>query len=146
MAKQCSQCGEVKEEDSFQKVGGRFTHLRGECIDCRRMITKHKASIVNFKNKQKLSEYGCCVCGISRCEVLEVHHLHGSYKRYGRSQTSSANLQDLEKGTAVVLCANDHSLFHSHFGGKNSEFPIQTKESVIEICILERKKGGFNHS
>jgi hypothetical protein len=74
---------------------------------------------------------------------LEVHHLHRDYKRYGRSQSAVANLQDLEKGTAVVLCANDHSLFHSHFGGKNASFPPQTKESVISICLLERAKGGI---
>ena len=145
MAKICSRCGEEKDESLFHKVGGTSKHTRGDCIDCRREVANRKAFISNQKNRQKISEYGCCVCGISRYEVLEVHHLHSSYKRYGRSQSTFANLQDLNKGTAVVLCANDHSLFHSHFGGKNAEFPIQTKESVIEICILERKKGGFNH-
>lgn len=143
MARKCTKCLEVKDKSMFPLASSKQGYLRGDCLDCRRLMANRKAYNKNLKSKQKLSEYGCCVCGIKRHEVLEVHHLHRDYKRYGRSQSAVANLQDLEKETAVVLCANDHSLFHSHFGGKNADFPPQTKDSVIAICLLERAKGGI---
>lgn len=143
MAKTCTTCKIEKDESEFSKVGGKLTYLRGNCKECRRKDTLFKANKRNKQCKQKLEGYGCCVCKITRAEVLEVHHLHSSYKRFGRSQSSFSNLQDVENGTAIVLCANDHSLFHGHFGGKNASFPPQTKESVINICLYERSLGGL---
>lgn len=143
MAKQCSVCLEIKEDTEFHKVGVTKPRLRPECNLCRNEFNRQKYLLKTLKQKEKLSKLGCCVCGISRHEVLEVHHLHSTYKRFGRSQSLTFNLQDVDSGKAVVLCSNDHSLFHSHFGGKNAPFPPQTKQSVIDICVLERAKGGF---
>jgi hypothetical protein len=141
--KECSSCKQLLPLDAFKKVGGNSIHLRGDCSSCRNAVSAKRFEQKQIEIKNKLSSYGCCVCGITNSKVLEVHHLHKSYKRYGRSQSGAANLQDLEKGIAVVLCANDHSLFHSHFGGKNASFPPQTKESTILICQLERSQGGL---
>jgi hypothetical protein len=141
--RKCTKCKKLLPLDAFKKVGGSSTNLRGDCSSCRNNIGSKRFEILQVELKNKLSSYGCCVCGITNAKVLEVHHLHKSYKRYGRSQSGTANLQDIEKGVAVVLCANDHSLFHSHFGGKNASFPPQTKESTILICQLERSQGGL---
>lgn len=143
MARTCTTCFVEKQDSEFKMVGGDFKYPRGQCIDCRKASARKTAAKIADKSKKIISELGCCVCGATRYEVLEVHHLHGSYKRYGRSQSISSNVHDIESGTAVVLCANDHVLFHAHFGGKNAKFPPQTKESVIQICLLERKKGGL---
>lgn len=53
-------------------------------------------------------------------------------------KSSEYNLDDVSKGIAIVLCANCHSLFHAHFGGKSAHFPDQTKESTVEIIKLQR--------
>ena len=143
MAKQCNVCLEVKEDTEFHKVGSKTDMLRPDCNVCRNEFNKQKYYVKALKQKEQLAKLGCCVCGISRHEVLEVHHLHATYKRYGRSQSLTANLQDINSDKAVVLCANDHNLFHSHFGGKNAPFPPQTKQSVVDICLLERAKGGL---
>ena len=143
MARICSECNQEKDESCFSLVGGIHKYLRTNCIVCRNTSTKLKKQIKDKQLKDIIAGYGCCVCGIKRHEVLEVHHLHGSYKRWGRSQSNTANVQDIKNGVAVVLCANDHSLFHSHFGGKNAQFPPQTKESTVDICLFERAKGGL---
>jgi hypothetical protein len=90
------------------------------------------------KLKQVILDLGCYVCKENHPGTLEVHHLTKEAKRFKRSQDLMYNVQDVQANTAIVLCANCHSIFHSHFGGKNSPFPAQTKESVFKIVNLER--------
>jgi hypothetical protein len=90
------------------------------------------------KLKKYISDIGCLSCKEHHPGLLEVHHLSKEAKRYKRSQDLMYNVQDIKAGTAVVLCANCHSLFHYHFGGKISPFPDQTVESVLKVVNLER--------
>ena len=80
-----------------------------------------------------LSKIGCLFCEFNIPTALHVHHLAKEFKRYGRSQGSVANLQDLESNKAVVLCANCHDLFHGFYGGKNKPFPLLTRDGIIEV-------------
>lgn len=141
--KKCSCCNAEKSEDEFSIVGGKQQYLRPECKVCRRLNSKEYYKTSTKKTKAFISNLGCCVCGVTRYEVLEVHHLHTSYKKFGRSQSATSNVKDIKAHKAIVVCANDHVLFHSHFGGKYAPFPPQTKQSVIDICLLERAKGGL---
>lgn len=140
--KRCSKCEKVLHNSSFSVVGGKFRYLRSDCKACRAEFTMHKKRDADRALKDWVVAQGCCVCGANHPAVLEVHHLHSSYKRFGRSQSMLYNVEDVKDGLAVVLCANDHNLFHGHFGGKNASFPPQTKEDVISICNFERSKGG----
>ncbi len=92
-----------------------------------------------IKYKEWLGSLGCLVCGCSLINCLETHHLDSSYKRQ-HSQPHKLNEKHIKEGKVVVLCANCHRLFHSHFGGKNKTFPPQTKESTMAIILLERTK------
>lgn len=141
--RRCSKCKIEKNLSQFRKVGGVFKHLRADCNKCVSERNSKVRTDRENKIRTKFSELGCCVCGVTNSLVLEVHHLAKEYKRYKRGQSATYNLEDIENNLAVVLCANDHSLFHGHFGGNNAPFPPQTKESVIKICLLERGKGGL---
>lgn len=130
MPRTCLKC---LEELSFNnKTGLCYTHYQEGHTYAKR--AKRKAY------RDYLCSLGCACCGENHFGTLEVHHLHSSYKRYGRSQGSSHNREDLDANLAIVLCANCHSIFHFHFGGKNSNFTPQTKESTVAIINLERNK------
>jgi hypothetical protein len=105
---------------------------------------RYNNSISQGKRRAKLKQYildlGCAVCNNHHPGVLEVHHLSSSYKRYKRSQDLMYNVEDLKEGKAIVLCANCHNIFHYHFGGKNSKFPDQSRQSTIDVINLELNK------
>lgn len=112
------------------------------CKDERRKIT---ARVFMRKRYQAyyawLREKGCSSCRINSPSCLEVHHLCKDSKRFGslrfRGQSDQYNKKDVESGIAIVLCANCHSTFHRHWGGKGATFPDQTLESTLEIIRLE---------
>lgn len=129
----CSECrGEI--EYTPNKKGS-----VSACKSCKSEYDKKRKAKLKEEYYQYLSKIGCLCCEEAHPFALEVHHLDSDYKRYGRSQGSVANRQDLENGLAVVLCASCHNIFHGHFGGKNQPFPTQTKESVREIVDYSRR-------
>lgn len=138
MAKRCAQCGETKELTEFSNTKG--TYLHSYCKPCHslnglRLATRRRESLHTYKK-----EHGCAFCGIKICSVLEVHHL--ATRPNGKTHTTTANtmLNDLIKGTAILLCANHHLMYHSHFGGRHAPFPSSTIEEVMTILNL-RKDG-----
>ena len=135
--KVCSKCKIEKEEHLFDKSSLHKGGLYSSCKECNKLRHKKKFATHIKAYKKTISEIGCTVCGGNHPHTLEVHHLHKSFKRFNRSQNHVYNLEDLEAGTAIILCANCHSIFHGHFGGKNAPFPEQTIESVCEIVNTE---------
>jgi len=129
--KYCSTC-EVK------LIGhGNVTH----CKPCKAEYDRERKVRLRKEYHNILRATGCSGCGECHPYVLEVHHLCKGGKRYksSRAQGSMYNLQDLERGIAIVLCSNCHSLFHQYFGGKQASFPDQTKESAVEIIHAARR-------
>ena len=109
-----------------------------QCKLCKREYDKVYNAFLNNAYKTFLKEKGCFACGFNHPNTLHVHHLATEFKRYGRSQGQSANLQDLESNKAMILCANCHDLFHGAFGGKNQPFPLLSKEETKELIMKER--------
>lgn len=110
----------------------------GVCTKCRKHYDRQRRE--NFQRNVyhvMLENNGCEACGFNHPRALEVHHLSKGDKRFAkngsRSQSLHYNKQDIEMGKAIILCANCHLLFHSHFGGRRADFPDQTKQSTIDI-------------
>jgi hypothetical protein len=112
----------------------------GYCKPCKSEYDKQRKEVLKKQYHDYLSGIGCEACGEKHPHCLEVHHLFKGAKRYKRgSQSACYNVEDLEMGTAIVLCSCCHSIFHGYFGGKNMSFPDQTKESTVEIINNSRR-------
>lgn len=109
-----------------------------KCIDCKRVYDKEYSERTLKKYKEYITSLGCFCCGFSHPSALDVHHLSREYKRYGRSQSFVANLQDLADKKAILLCSNCHSIFHGIFGGRIYPFPLFTVEETIDTIKKER--------
>lgn len=130
----CSSC-----KEPLEKHGGKRTGLCYTCYQKAYVIKKREK---NQEQKKTLSSIGCLACGETNYACLEVHHRSTAYKRFGRSQGISYNIEDINLGTAVVLCANCHNIFHASFGGKNRPFPEVSPEETKKIILQFRKIGG----
>ena len=131
----CPHCNEELPE-------GRKLYICRKCMYKynRRRAEKYKNEVY----KVLLENLGCSACGFNNPNALEVHHLCKGDKRFAkggaRSQSLFYNKQDIEAGKAIILCANCHLLFHAHFGGRQANFPDQTKESTVKIILEMRSK------
>lgn len=136
----CLDCGEqIKLKSKFKK------HTL--CSKCKLERKREYGKVSSQRSRDKyylwLQENGCSFCKTNSPSCLEVHHLCKHSKRYNtkaRGQSHIYNKQDVEDGLAIILCANCHSTFHRHFGGKNAKFPDQTRKSTLDIIKLEYTK------
>ena len=137
----CKTCNsEFLDDSKFRK--------RVYCEFCRKEKVKERARLAIRKRYQAyylwLKEMSCRFCGQNSPSCLEVHHLCKNTKRYGstkiRGQSDLYNKEDVLNGCAIVLCANCHSTFHRHWGGKGANFPDQTIESTLEVINMEYNK------
>lgn len=110
-----------------------------KCKQCKTVYDKVYAANALRKYKDYISKQGCLVCGFNHPDALDTHHLASEYKRYGRSQSHQANVQDLESNKAVLLCCNCHSIFHGVFGGRIKPFPLLTADETKEVINLARR-------
>ena len=134
---ECNGCG------ISMKIGKK-KRATGLCVDCCQKRYTIEIRVKRQALKKSISDIGCLVCDEDHYACLEVHHLHSKYKRFGRSQDIVYNIEDIEMGHAVVLCANCHNLFHASFGGKNKAFPEMTKEETIVQILNFRETGGHH--
>ena len=136
----CLDCGfKMNKRSKYRK------HIYCEPCRIERRKETQRQSMRRQYNKYYLwlQEKGCEYCAVSSPSCLEVHHLCKNSKRYdttSRGQSYLYNKQDVESGIAIVLCANCHSTFHRHWGGKGAQFPDQTIESTMNIIDLEYKR------
>ena len=120
----------------------------GACKDCMKTRNREYQRKKYFQYYLWLKEQGCSYCETNSPSCLEVHHLSKNSKRFNtssRGQSEMYNKEDVEKEIAIVLCANCHSTFHRHWGGKGAYFPEQTKESTMKIIEMEYDKWNIIH-
>lgn len=138
MTKHCKKCGDIKPLECFNKT---IKSRDGYASSCKVCIQERNTELVRKYRKifsDRLREFPCAACGFDHVNAKEVHHLNSKYKRYGRSQDIRYNLEDIDKGYAIVLCPTCHVLFHAAHGGKNQPFPEYSKEETILIILKER--------
>lgn len=110
-----------------------------KCKECKAIYDIQYNINAQIKYKKIISDIGCQACGFNHPNSLEVHHFAKEFKRYKRtSQSQSANVQDINNKTAIVLCANCHLIFHSSYGGRARKFPLLTLEETIEVISTSR--------
>lgn len=132
MTRKCSTCKKDETETYFTKK-------QQMCRPCKSEYDKVYNKKKSLEYKIWLKDKGCMCCGFNNPDAMEVHHLGKEYKRFGSSQASNYNIDDVDKGVAIVLCANCHLIFHNYFGGRALKFPTQTIESTIEIINNSRR-------
>ena len=133
MARKCETC-------NANLIGSKRQRFCSPCLKERQRVQAKDRYNVYYL---WLKDHGCLFCNIDSPSCLEVHHLSKNGKRYSttsRGQCEKYNREDVEDGKAVILCANCHSTFHRHWGGKGADFPEQTEESTVKIIELEYDK------
>lgn len=79
------------------------------------------------REKLKIKESGCVVCGYNRCEkALEFHHKDPSKKERIVSVFRSVESMKAEAAKCVVLCANCHR--ELHVGLISLEVPMEVAQ------------------
>lgn len=132
MLKQCTKCGEFKEEEEFSWKNKAQGKRHSQCKECRRKADNERYANdaqrrENIKerhkeNRQFLKDYirhlkeesKCSICGESRWYCLDFHHIKD--KKFTISQkiqdgTSLTTLQE-EISKCIILCANCHRELH----------------------------------
>lgn len=125
----CSTCLLEKEETLFSFKSKSKNIRNSKCKDCHKVYvkehyTQNKKEYISrarsnskkeyLKDKQLIEELklgGCVVCGESRTEVLDLHHLDPSIKENNVSRLSRKNMI-IESKKCVVLCSNCHRMEH----------------------------------
>ena len=136
MLKQCTKCGEWKEETEFSWKNKSEGKRHSQCKECRRQKDRvyyeqnserknkirsrsreHRKNIKDFILNYK-KQCSCTICGDSRWYVLDFHHIDPTQKEntIARMTSNKSNLNDIQKEVdkCIVLCANCHREFH-HF-------------------------------
>lgn len=133
MFRRCSTCEQELHSEQFA------TTKNNICRKCKSQYDRVYSKRRHLEYKLWIKEKGCVCCGFDHPDALEVHHLASKYKRFGTSQDKMYNVQDVDAGLAIVLCANCHLIFHSHFGGRSAGFGEQSIESTIDIINNSRR-------
>lgn len=125
----CSTCLSEKDESLFSFKNKTKNIRNSKCKDCHKIYvgehyTKNKKEYISrakinskneyLKDKQLLGELklgGCVVCGESRIEVLDLHHLNPNIKEDNISRLSRKKML-VESKKCVVLCSNCHRMEH----------------------------------
>jgi len=135
--RKCSDCKEELPLSEFTLNSLKF--IRSQCRKCKAIYDKEYSKKRHIEYKQWIENKGCICCGYKHPDALEVHHLDTQYKRFKSSQDKMYNVQDVDAGYAIVLCANCHLIFHSHFGGRGIKFTEHTIEGTIDIINNSRR-------
>lgn len=129
--KQCTACGELKEETQFYKCNRWPDGLQKQCKDCHKTVNKkhysaNKDAYMSRSTAQRKEitewwkEYKrdltCQVCGESRWWCLDFHHTDPTTKDMAVSAMVS-NIKNKETileeiAKCVVVCRNCHADIH----------------------------------
>lgn len=113
--KQCSVCGEIKDESEFfvrhrNKDGS--VNLRSECKSCH-----SKEEMERYYQKQAFidsKKNSCEKCGEKRIRCISFHHKNPNEKEFTIGQLLKSNFEVIENeiNKCICLCLNCHHEFH----------------------------------
>jgi hypothetical protein len=125
----CNACG-LEKDESFFSFKNKTNNIRNtKCKDCHKIYVsqhytsnklaykqraKNNSKLEYQKNRaliENLKKDGCIVCGESRTEVLDLHHLDPSIKENNISNLSRSKMI-VEAKKCVILCSNCHRMEH----------------------------------
>ena len=132
MLKQCTKCGEWKEEEEFAFRNKAQNIRHNTCKVCKREYNKaqyvnspelrQKTKERNKKQETLLKDYieqikndGCCaICGDSRPYVLDFHHIRDKSFNIAEAPNKKISLTTLQKelDKCIIVCANCHRELH----------------------------------
>lgn len=138
MLKQCTKCGEWKEETEFSWKSKSEGKRHSQCKECRRQKDRayykqnperknkirsrskeHRKNIKDFILNYK-KQCSCAICGDSRWYVLDFHHVDQSTKIKTITDMvhtdTSLKILKLELEKCIPVCANCHREIHYKLG------------------------------
>ena len=136
--KQCSKCGQVKEESEFFKKSNRKSGFESACKECWKKYyyasTKKATQRYRLQRKELLDSLktSCAKCGETRKWVIQFHHVDPKSKSFNVSYADGHDESQLrtEVNKCVCLCSNCHDEFH-YFYGRNPSFPVEALNEYL---------------